>query len=115
MPISKSKLNVLLSIVGTLVPIGFMAYHEVKRHQEKQPRQSFVQWLKAPYQSSLGAVLSTDLLLSYLAFLNFAHSEARSGRTQDPFWVYAVLATCVGVSPAFPFLLLRRRSSNNQA
>lgn len=100
-----------MTVISAATPIALFVYHLGQNHRAKKRRSMKPKrWMRGTFQSPFSSALTLDLIFSYLVFLSFAHRETRSGRVKDPFWVYALISTCIGVSPAFPLLLLRRKN-----
>lgn len=84
------------------------------RHADSDTPQGPKPWFSGTGGTPFNLALNLDLSLSTLVFLRFAYQEVKAKRVKGPFWLYAALNICVGLSPAFPLLLLMRNESTGK-
>lgn len=109
---SKRCFDLILTLLSAATPVALLAYHVAKNNRKTgtgRHRPKAKKWFSGTFTTPFSTALTLDLTFTYLVFLRFAKREVASGRVKGPFWLYAALATCVGVSPAFPLLLLMRK------
>lgn len=105
--------DLALTAVSAATPVVLLGYHLAKNNkgqrQAKQgPKARPQKWFRGAFNTPFSSALTLDLSFSTVVFLIFAKREVDAGRVKGPFWLYALLNICVGLSPAFPLLLLRR-------
>ena len=110
---SYQSYNFALTVVSAATPVALLAYHLAKnRKAQSQAKEGQIvrpqKWFRGAFNTPFSSALTLDLSWSTLVFLCFAKHEVDAGRVKGPFWLYAFLNIFVGLSPAFPLLLLRR-------
>lgn len=101
--------DTFLLLGSALAPLALLIYHLVR----DRPRGK--RWFRGAFSTPFSTALTLDLIFTSLVFSRFAVQEVRAGRAKGPVWLYPLINTCVGISPAFPLLLLRRRTEASKA
>ena len=102
---TRPSAELALTVVSAAAPAALLAYHLAQNRKARHTQQK---WFRGAFHTPFSSALTLDLSFSTVAFLIFAKREVDAGRVKGPFWLYAFLNLCVGLSPAFPLLLLRR-------
>lgn len=89
-----------LAVVGTLVPGAFLVRYFAGDG-------SLAGFLPAAFANAAGGGLTTDLVISSVAFWSFLFPDARRRGVARP-WLYVVLNLAVGLSCALPLYLWAR-------
>lgn len=97
---SKKRFDKGMAVVSALTPAAFLIYHLLKDKPEGK------KWFRGAHSTPFSSALTFDLIFSSFVFLRLAKREIKAGRSKGPFWLYALINLCVGLSPAFPLLLL---------
>lgn len=108
---TRPSAELALTVVSAAAPAALLAYHLAQNRKARHTHQQGAQtqkWFRGAFHTPFSSALTLDLSFSTVAFLIFAKREVDAGRVKGPFWLYAFLNLCVGLSPAFPLLLLRR-------
>ena len=108
--------EIIMTVISALTPMILLGYHlrQNQRLKQADPAAKTRSWFRGTGGTPFNIALNLDLSLSTLVFLHFAYQEVKAGRVKGPFWLYAALNTFVGLSPAFPFLLLMRKPEGEQ-
>lgn len=98
-------LYLLLTIVGSIVPWFWLL-------QDSAALLSPTLFLQRAFENNIAAALTSDLLISVIAFFGFVWIELkRLGSARLWILVYVGLTFSVGLSCALPFFLYRREQS----
>ncbi|MGV3523175.1 MAG: DUF2834 domain-containing protein [Candidatus Sericytochromatia bacterium] len=109
-PTSRLKaVDGLLLLGSALAPLLLFIYYLVRERPQGK------RWFRGGFSTPFSTALTLDLIFTSLVFSRFAVQEVRAGRVKGPVWLYPLINTLVGVSPAFPLLLLRRRTEASKA
>lgn len=121
--------EISVTLISAATPMLLLVYHlkqnaRARRAQAKQTKNGLQQgtitvsgprpWFSGAGGTPFNLALNLDLSLSTLVFLRFAYQEVKAKRVKGPFWLYAALNICIGLSPAFPLLLLMRNTSTSE-
>ena len=103
----KDKIDRLLTLSGTLVPLCIFTYGLLKRDPNEKNILKDV--LKKGFANPVATALSMDLIISSIAFNREAHKEIKAKRAKGPFLLYFLSNWVLGLSSAYPLFLSRRK------
>ena len=106
------KFEMTMTLISAATPAALFGYHLVKNHQPQSadldgaPKAKSEKFFRGAFNTPFASALSLDLTFTLFVFWRLVKREIAADRARGPFWLYFLISMCVGVSPAFPLLLL---------